>query len=204
MDKNIGKKYGKLIIIKLDHKDKYLKYYLCKCDCGNEKVVLLGNLKMGYIKSCGCLYQNIGRKVNKYRKMKDYIIGYATNTNNKFYIDIDDFDKVKKYSWYEQKNGYLYHKEDNKKSISLHRYITNCPDGMVVDHINHNKKDNRKANLKVCTQKENANNRKNKAIGITKIYRNKNIYYIVQLKGKYLGCYKDYNDALKVRNTYID
>lgn len=44
----------------------------------------------------------------------------------------------------------------NKKAI--HRLITNCPDDMVVDHINHNTLDNTLANLKVCTAKQNKQN----------------------------------------------
>ena len=205
MDKYINKKYGKLKVLRFDHNGKYTeKYYLFECECGNKKIINLSNVRAGKVRSCGCLYKNIGRKINKYKKMNNYIIGYATNTNNKFYIDVDDFDKVKQYSWYEQKNGYMCHKEKNKKYITLHRFITNCPNGMVVDHINHNRKDNRKSNLKICTQKENANNRKNKAKGITKIYRNKKIYYVVQIKGKYIGCFKDYDSALKTRKNYLD
>ena len=30
-------------------------YWLCRCECGNEKVVSLPNLKSGAVKSCGCL-----------------------------------------------------------------------------------------------------------------------------------------------------
>lgn len=33
-------------------------YWRCKCDCGNETVVLEYNIKTGHIKSCGCLQKN--------------------------------------------------------------------------------------------------------------------------------------------------
>lgn len=42
----------------------------------------------------------------------------------------------------------------------LHRLITGAPDGMVVDHINHNTLDNRRANLRVVTIAENTQNRR--------------------------------------------
>lgn len=48
----------------------------------------------------------------------------------------------------------------NGKVIGLHRWLTNCPKGMVVDHLNHSPLDNRLCNLRVCTPKENAANRR--------------------------------------------
>jgi hypothetical protein len=54
-----GKRYGKLTVLKrvpAPEKDKSNKpYWLCECDCGNRKVVLSINLKVGGTKSCGCL-----------------------------------------------------------------------------------------------------------------------------------------------------
>lgn len=39
--------------------NKTIRYYwLCKCDCGNEKVILEYNITSGNIKSCGCLHKN--------------------------------------------------------------------------------------------------------------------------------------------------
>lgn len=51
----IGKRFGRLVVLQFDHAVQYRKYYLCKCDCGNTKVVLKGNLLAGYTLSCGCL-----------------------------------------------------------------------------------------------------------------------------------------------------
>lgn len=50
----IGKRFGKLTVLDLDHVGKYGPYWLCKCDCGNQKVILGNNLKRGLSKSCGC------------------------------------------------------------------------------------------------------------------------------------------------------
>jgi len=43
----------------------------------------------------------------------------------------------------------------NSRIGSLHRFLMNCPDQLVVDHKNGNTLDNRKANLRICTRQEN-------------------------------------------------
>lgn len=205
MDKNINKKYGKLKIVKLDHIDKYYyKHYLCECECGNKKIINFNNLKQGKTKSCGCLYKtssaSFKKKYNKYIKRKDYVIGYTTNTNKKFYIDKEDYEKIKNISWFENKSGYILHK--NKKILFLHRFIMNAPNDKVVDHINHKPYDNRKKNLRLVTQKENSLNRKTKPKGITKNIVDGKTYYMVQLKG-YRGNYSTYKEAKKIRDEII-
>ena len=50
-----GKKYGKLTVIKLHHiKNKRVCYWVCKCECGNYKIINGNSLKNGSIKACGC------------------------------------------------------------------------------------------------------------------------------------------------------
>ena len=45
-----------------------------------------------------------------------------------------------------------------RKILRMHRFIMDAPDGMVVDHINHDTLDNRRENLRVCTNSQNMMN----------------------------------------------
>lgn len=51
----VGKEFGKLTVIKKVENIKKHTAWLCKCTCGNFKIVLTSNLTRGITKSCGCL-----------------------------------------------------------------------------------------------------------------------------------------------------
>ncbi len=67
-------------------------------------------------------------------------------------IDNDDFEKVSKNKWSFHHRGYVVR---GKPQISLHRFIMNAQKGQMVDHINRNKLDNRKSNLRFVTSRQN-------------------------------------------------
>ena len=76
------------------------------------------------------------------------------------------------------KNGYCAFKSGDLRDQYLHRVIMNCPEGMVVDHKNHNPLDNRKENLRICSYRENGLNRGRPRNNITgykgvRIYRDR-------------------------------
>ena len=104
----------------------------------------------------------MGRKkiFNKYDLSGQYGVGFTTNTNSRFYFDIEDFDLIKDYSWNEHilQNGYhaLEAWSSEQKSIVRMSWII-C--GKGYDHINHNPLDNRKENLRTATQVQNIYNR---------------------------------------------
>lgn len=68
IQKNIGKRFGRLVIIDYAYTKRYGKgssktYWRCKCDCGNEKVASLSSMQCGYINSCGCLAKEVREKM---------------------------------------------------------------------------------------------------------------------------------------------
>lgn len=104
-----------------------------------------------------------------------------------------DYKKVKDIIWTNSR-GYL----RNSDFGILHRFILDVPNGMVVDHINRDKSDNRRENLRVCTQAENVRNSK-RTSGLSK-------YKGVQLNKKYNKWTATINflGVKKQIGTYID
>lgn len=67
-----GKKFGRLTVIKRIGRDKYYhSTWLCKCECGKEKICNGKYLKEGKTKSCGCLYKETVKKNGKKNKGKN-------------------------------------------------------------------------------------------------------------------------------------
>ena len=51
-----GDKFGRLTAVRFDHIGKrYKKFWLFKCECGNEKIKNIYDVRCGNTKSCGCL-----------------------------------------------------------------------------------------------------------------------------------------------------
>ena len=139
---------------------------------------------------------------NQYDFSGSFGIGYTTNTNNEFYFDIEDFDKIKDYYWSEDSQGYIVGKIHGKK-IKMHQLLY----GKGCDHIDRNRKNNQKGNLRNATQMENTQNRsimKNNKSGFTGIYYDKKkdgwcVQITVSKKQMYLGCFFNKDEAVRTR-----
>jgi hypothetical protein len=77
-------------------------------------------------------------------------------------IDDDDYDAIVQYSWHPGRSGQgVYaHTTIGRQTLSMHRLIMQPGPGLVVDHLNCNGLDNRRENLRVCTQAENVRRRR--------------------------------------------
>lgn len=74
-------------------------------------------------------------------------------------VDDEDYEALMGFKWNHAQNGYAYRYTFNpRRNILMHREIMNPEPGLEVDHINGNKLDNRRANLRVCDRRTNATN----------------------------------------------
>ncbi len=127
-------------------------------------------------------------------------------------VDSEDIENLKRYDvrWFARKekasNNYYVIAELNKKRVSLHRILTNCPYLLVVDHINHDTLDNRQSvNLRVVTNGQNVQNRlinKNNISGCSGVFweakRNRWIANImIEGKTKRIGYFESYRIAVR-------
>lgn len=78
------------------------------------------------------------------------------NTGHYAIVDEEDFQKINQLgSWYENEQGYAIKRmkiNGKNTTIRMHALINGTPKGLVTDHINGDRLDNRKANLRSVGQ----------------------------------------------------
>lgn len=134
-----------------------------------------------------------------------------TVSNRQVDIDEDDLEKfqIKGNFFNVTSHGYvrvLNYIDGKYKQTYLHRLITNAPKELQVDHINGNRLDNRKENLRLCTS---GNNNKNRACFSGRYkgvhFAKKNKSWVAQItkdyKIKHLGTFATEEEAARAYNV---
>ena len=128
-------------------------------------------------------------------------------------VSPQDYDKLSKYRWFYSNVVATNVKIGDKyKKVSMHRMIMNPPQDKVVDHINGDKLDNRRSNLRICTQKENTRNRKShkgsiseyKGVTFIKELKKRKWFAYIHLDGKRknIGTFKTEEEAARAYDYY--
>ena len=142
-----------------------------------------------------------GISLNKFEFTKDYIIGYTTK-GEQFLFSTDDYELVSRSTWCINKQGYVV-ANIKGKVVKINRLILGFPE--CVDHINGNKTDNRRENLRICTRRENAHNQRKplNKVGYQGISLTANGKFRarISVEGKEvnLGCYYTLSEAIEAR-----
>lgn len=117
------------------------------------------------------------------------------------YVEIDeqDLELVSSMKWHIGDTGYAVWrgiKDGKKQTIRMHRLITNCPKHLIVDHINHNRLDNRRINLRVCNQSTNMLNKIDQGKGYW--FQKQNNNWVVEIQNKHIGVFSTEEEAKKI------
>lgn len=140
--------------------------------------------------------------------MKIFFAKNGRNPPLEVIVDDDLYLEIIKHKWC-NKGGYIGRSERFRcvtKNIKLHRWVMGVDNPKIcVDHINHNKLDNRRANLRICNHSQNMQNGSDKIRGRSK-YKGVSLYVygsyqrwraniVINGKQKSLGYYKTEEDA---------
>lgn len=183
-----SQRFGRLIVVKRVENDKNNRaMWLCKCDCGNYKIINSHHLRNGSIKSCNCLWKENLLKVqgNRNKHLKSQTNIYSTwrdmkarcyNSKSLSYKNYGDRGIKICDEWLDKENGFInfynwainngYKENKSRKQQTLDR----------ID-INGNYEPN---NCRWVTMKMQQNNRNNNRI----IFYKNNKYTISELSEK--------------------
>ncbi len=160
MNDLIGQKFGRLIVIKKagSSRDKHI-LWLCRCDCGKDKIIQGNHLKSGATKSCGCLNREKtsiantkhghtkNGKQSKTHIVWQHIIQRCTNPRDKGYSNYGGRGITVCKRW--------------RKFENFLEDMGEVPEGYQIDRIN-NDGNYCKSNCRWATRKEqNRNTRRN-------------------------------------------
>lgn len=123
-----------------------------------------------------------------------------------FKVDVEDYQFLNRHNWI-NKRGYAV-TVINNKNIYMHRLIFgSVPSGMVVDHINRDKSDNRKENLRAASHLENHYNidygTSKGYVGIKKKQNRFIAKASVNNKEVYIGSAKTEVEAARLRDAFV-
>ena len=124
----------------------------------------------------------------------------------KVFTDVKYIDRIKEWKWCLASHGYAIGTRNGMRT-KLHRFIMDCPEDMVVDHINHNTSDNRESNLRICTRAQNmanqsiAKDNKSRCTGVNWDTAKKSwrAYITINKRRIHLGNYQIKQDAIDSR-----
>lgn len=158
-----GHKFGHWTVLSDAGKSKTgRRLFLCRCVCGAEVKVNISNLYSGASESCGCLL--LSPRGADIPAPVDGSVWIPVAGNRWMLVDQKDaaIFEGKKVS-FNGRVAFIAIKEKGKQyNYKAHRMILGLPEGntQIVDHVNRNPLDNRRANLRICTRSQNCMNRK--------------------------------------------
>jgi len=154
--------------------------------------------------------KKISVRQNTYRYFTDYVEIELTDRDGNVkaiaLADLKEIERIKQYRWCHLSNGYAFTRSNGEVHY-LHTFLMGKRKGHYIDHINRNRLDNRKANLRFVTPSQSGMNkslRSDSTSGITGVTWNKEVnkwevrIYLSGIK-HHLGKFINKGEAIKAR-----
>jgi hypothetical protein len=182
----------------------------CTCqECNKEFYQYPSVVESGGGKFCSKSCLGKSKTVNnRYVEQENHVVLIINKKGDSYkcLIDKDNQEVVSNHQWHIESGQYAACSEENKR-ILMHRLIMGLPDQLEVDHINGNRLDNRKENLRLVTPKQQAMNRTadsgstSDRVGVSwKKGRDKwHAQISVNQKKIHIGYYETEQDAIEAR-----
>ena len=149
----IGQRFHKWTVVEFRGWRPGGAYFLCRCCCGHESEVPIGNLIRGTSKSCGkCEKPWIEEERSHYR--------YHCVGGDSFIFSPCDLELAKTGRWCVNAQGYAVRDDFKSNKEHFAREALQAKQNEFVDHISMQTRDERRENLRICTWSENNCNKK--------------------------------------------
>ena len=128
----IGHKFGMLTVLSFSHKKKNRHYYNVKCDCGNEKVVCLEDMRVGDTSSCGCFQKKqLKNMATTHGESHTRLYKIWAGIRKRCYDN-----NSSRYSYYGARGVKIYSAWDNFETFKLWSMANGYNDTLSIDRIN--------------------------------------------------------------------
>lgn len=204
----IGREFGRWKVIDVCEDINNKKCVLCECSCDKHthRKIPLTYLDNNKTLSCGCLRNEAFMQPKEFIFYDEYC--ECIIKDKVAILDKDDYDKLFDLGWCVNSHGYaIAWNPKLEKMVYMQQIIMGSSDDLQIDHIDGNRLNNRKYNLRFVTAQQNMMNEKlskNNTSGVKGVHWHKveekwiaNIGFNNKLI--HLGYFDDFNDAVDVR-----
>lgn len=127
-----GKKYGRLTVIQFTHMNEDKKAcWLCKCDCGNKKIIVGRSIRQGKILSCKCLWKDSISLPPREASLNKHFLDYKIGAKKRSFLF-----KLTKYDFKKLTSGNCYYCNSKPRTLIWKNKMNGIYKANGIDRVN--------------------------------------------------------------------